>query len=114
MVPSIEADSVLRDFLGKIASVRPRIKRIVLFGSRARGTERPDSDYDLLLVVMHTDDALVDVLYEAVMDVLLAHGRLVSLKIFQEKDSPDCRPCSRLSYGMSSGRHPGWIRRSKN
>lgn len=86
MLPSIEADSVLSDFLGKIASVRPRIKRIVLFGSRAKGTERPDSDYDLLLVVTQKDDALVDVLYEAVMDVLLAHGRLVSLKIFQEKE----------------------------
>lgn len=86
MLPSIEADSVLNDFLGKIAPVRPRIKRIVLFGSRAKGTERPDSDYDLLLVVTQKDDALVDVLYEAVMDVLLAHGRLVSLKIFQERE----------------------------
>ena len=66
--------------------MRPRIKRIVLFGSRAKGTERPDSDYDLLLVVTQKDDELVDVLYEAVMDVLLAHGRLVSLKIFQEKE----------------------------
>lgn len=88
MVPSIEADSVLRDFLGKIASVRPRIKRIVLFGSRARGTERPDSDYDLLLVVMHTDDALVDVLYEAVMDVLLAHGRLSQAISLNPKGPP--------------------------
>lgn len=86
MLPSIEADSVLGDFLRRIASVRPCIKRIVLFGSRARGTERPDSDYDLLLVVTQKDDALVDVLYEAVMDVLLAHGRLVSLKIFQEQE----------------------------
>jgi len=27
---------------------------------------------------------VLDVLYESVMDVLLAHGRLVSLKVFEE------------------------------
>jgi len=79
-------DHVLEDFLGKIAPVRHHLRRMVLFGSRARGTERPDSDYDLLLVVDRKDDALIDVLYEAVMDVLLSHGRLVSLKIFPEQE----------------------------
>jgi predicted nucleotidyltransferase len=29
----------------------PEIERVVLFGSRARGTARPDSDLDLLLIV---------------------------------------------------------------
>lgn len=28
--------------------------------------------------------SVLDVLYESVMDVLLAHGRLVSLKVFEE------------------------------
>ena len=28
-----------------------RIERIILFGSRARGEARPDSDYDILIVV---------------------------------------------------------------
>jgi predicted nucleotidyltransferase len=30
--------------------------RVVLFGSRARGTETPDSDVDLLVVLAHVDD----------------------------------------------------------
>ena len=30
--------------------------RIVLFGSRARGDQRPDSDYDLLVVLDDVDD----------------------------------------------------------
>lgn len=30
--------------------------RIILFGSRARGDGRPDSDYDLLVVLDHADD----------------------------------------------------------
>ncbi len=86
MTPSIESDVVLNEFLARIATVRPQIRRIVLFGSRARGTHRPDSDYDLLVVVSQKDEALLNVLYDAVMDVLLEHGRLVSLKVFPEQE----------------------------
>lgn len=86
MKSPIATDLILNEFLARIAAARPQIKRIVLFGSRARGTHRPDSDYDLLLVVSKKDEALLDVLYEAVMDILLEHGRLVSLKVFPEQE----------------------------
>ena len=45
-----------------------------------------DSDYDILIVVEKKDGSLRNILYEAVMDVLLAHGRLVSLKIYEERE----------------------------
>jgi len=77
-------DSVLRDFLKGIEGIRPEIRRLVLFGSRARGTYRLDSDYDILVVVERKAPSVLDALYESVMDVLLAHGRLVSLKVFEE------------------------------
>ncbi len=86
MTPSIASDAVLNEFLARIATVRPQIRRIVLFGSRARGTHRPGSDYDLLVVVLQKDEALLNVLYDAVIDVLLEHGRLVSLKVFPEQE----------------------------
>ncbi|WP_447979713.1 nucleotidyltransferase domain-containing protein [Candidatus Nitrospira bockiana] len=86
MDATVNQDPVIRDFLNGIASVRPQVQRLILFGSRARGTHRLDSDYDLLLVVSKKDHRLVDVLYEAVVDVLLAHGRLVSLKIFEQHE----------------------------
>ena len=86
-MPSAKIDDpVLEDFLQRIDPVRQEIKQIVLFGSRARGDYAFDSDYDLLLVVVKKNDRLVDVLYEAVMDVLLGCGRLVSLKVFEEKE----------------------------
>lgn len=85
MTRTTSTDVVLADFLDRIEPVRPMIDRLVLFGSRARGDHRPDSDYDLL-VVARRDPALLDVLYDAVMDVLLTYGRLVSLKVFDPRE----------------------------
>lgn len=39
---------ILRDYVQKIASEYP-IKRVMLFGSRAEGTNREDSDVDLII-----------------------------------------------------------------
>jgi predicted nucleotidyltransferase len=41
MTTAPRIDPVLSDFLARIAVVRPRIERLVLFGSRARGDQRP-------------------------------------------------------------------------
>ena len=79
-------DLVLKEFLAATAGVRPRIQQVILFASRARGTHRTDSDYDLLLVVARKDRALMDALYEAVLEVLLAHGHLVSLKVYEQQE----------------------------
>ena len=79
-------DSILQRFLQGASTLKPHIIAIRLFGSRATGKERPDSDYDLCLVV--TDDFSAtdkDALYEVVMDILLDTGRLVSLKIFRQQ-----------------------------
>ncbi len=78
-------DGVLTDFLHGIGSVRSEIRTLLLFGSRARGDHKTHSDYDVLVVVSHKSPALLDVLYESVLQVLLDHGRLVSLKIFEEQ-----------------------------
>lgn len=80
-----DTDAVLTDFLKGIEAVRPMIDRLILFGSRARGDHRPDSDYDVL-VIARRDPALLDALYDAVMDVLLTHGRLVSLKVLDPRE----------------------------
>ena len=80
-------DPLVQRFLEKVGKVREKIQAVYLFGSRARGTERPDSDYDLLLVVRE-DFSLVekDALYDQVIDILLDTGRLISLKIFKQKE----------------------------
>lgn len=84
--PSTVRDPVLKDFLKRIEPVRTQILRLVLFGSRARADHRLDSDYDVLVIVARKENSLLDALYESVMDVLLAHGRLISLKVFEERE----------------------------
>lgn len=63
-----------------------RWERLYLFGSRATGRDRPDSDYDVLVVVPRRTAALLDSLYKAAFDQLLAEGRLISLKVFTQKE----------------------------
>lgn len=52
--------ALLRDRL--VVALLPR--RIILFGSRARGTAKADSDYDLLIVA-ETDLPLEDRIFQA-------------------------------------------------
>ncbi len=45
----LEAAHRLKDLILRVAA--PQVRRIILFGSRARGDARPDSDFDILVVV---------------------------------------------------------------
>ncbi len=62
------------------------IKDIYLFGSRCRDDWRPDSDYDILIVLEQKDRGIISRLYDIVMDILIDTGRLISLKIFVEEE----------------------------
>ena len=66
--------------------MRPQLRRLTHFGSRARAEHRTDSDYDILVVVERKNPVVLDVLYEGVTTVLLGRGRLVSLKVFEERE----------------------------
>ena len=59
---------------------------IYLFGSRVRGTFRPDSDYDLLIVVPKKDIIFKGCLYDAAVEVLLQTGADISLKIIEKNE----------------------------
>ena len=52
--PMLEQDPVLRDVVERLVSALDP-ERIYLFGSKARGDDGPDSDYDLLAVVAESD-----------------------------------------------------------
>jgi len=75
-------DALVEKFLSLISPVQTEIREMYLFGSRCRDDWRPDSDYDILIVVDKKDRNLVSRLYDAVVEILLETGKLFSLKIF--------------------------------
>ncbi|MDI6791720.1 MAG: nucleotidyltransferase domain-containing protein [bacterium] len=80
-------DEIVDNFTGRlIRDFEPGIRKIILFGSRAKGIAAPYSDYDLLLVLKERDRRLIDQIYDLVTDFLLDYGADISLKIYSEKD----------------------------
>jgi uncharacterized protein len=75
-------DFVIKSFLSMLTPLMENIEELYLFGSRCREDWRPDSDYDILIVVKKKDKELVSRFYDAVIDILLDTGKLISLKIF--------------------------------
>lgn len=66
----------------------PRLERLILFGSRARGDARPDSDWDVAVVLRGYDGnraetfRLIDLAY----DILLDTDQALSLKPFAPEE----------------------------
>ncbi|MHB8723071.1 MAG: nucleotidyltransferase domain-containing protein [Steroidobacteraceae bacterium] len=70
---------VWRPFRGYCGRVSVRGSRSILYGSRARGEDRPDSDADLALILAEGegDWELVGNLAELAYDVFLERGVLI-------------------------------------
>ena len=77
----LQRDCALRLFIEKVRQLPRPPEMVVLFGSRARGDHRPDSDYDLLVVLSEKDAETIDQLYRAVQEVELETIRAISLLI---------------------------------
>jgi predicted nucleotidyltransferase len=88
MIKRRTGDEVIGKFLEgvKDAGLMKSIGKMYLFGSRARGDERPDSDYDLLIVADQLDREFRNKLYDIAVDIFLATGRDISLKIYKTQE----------------------------
>ena len=64
-------DDIVKNFLDKISILKQKIIVMYLFGSRSRDDWKPDSDYDIL-IVLETKDR----------KILISTSKLISLKIF--------------------------------
>jgi hypothetical protein len=80
-------DGIETEFVSKITSLFPdQIVKVILFGSRAKGIAKPESDYDFLIVLRDKKRETIDELYNVVTDFLIQYGVDISLKIYKEKD----------------------------
>lgn len=78
-------DPVLNRFRAALAAVYgARLQRVVLFGSRARGDERPDSDYDIAVFLKNLGPLWKEQgpLAAITTDILYDTGAVISAKPF--------------------------------
>ena len=91
----VSHDPVLHRFRSAVADLYgDRLERIVLFGSRARGDFRPDSDYDVAVFVRGLGGFWDEVrrLADVTTDILLDTGSVISAKPFRAGSYDDTLP----------------------
>ena len=79
--PAVAADPVLKRFRAALDAIYgSRIERIVLFGSRARGDCRPESDYDVAVFVRGMTDRATEMkrLADSETDILYDTGAVIN------------------------------------
>lgn len=78
-------NTLISAFKKKAEELMPKGSRIVLYGSRARGDARPDSDWDLLLLIPGPDKlswALWDEYAIPFADIGLMHDEIVNPRLY--------------------------------
>lgn len=80
------SDAVLSQITHRLAErLGDRLEQLVLFGSRARGDHRPDSDYDCLALVDAVTPEIEDAIDEIGGELLVQRGAVVSIFPATEK-----------------------------
>jgi uncharacterized protein len=80
MLASLAADPILKRFRAALDTLYgDRIERVVLFGSRARGDAREDSDYDVAVFLKSLTDRWqeVDRIVPLVTEILYEDGAFI-------------------------------------
>jgi len=79
-------DKVLQYFLSEIRNrLGKELSHIILFGSRARGDQTAQSDYDCLVVLREPSSEINDVVDEVAGEVLYMYGAVVSAFVVSEQ-----------------------------
>jgi len=81
------ADPVIVDCASQLKqALGERLRELWLFGSRARGEARPDSDYDLLVLLDRDAPELRERVLDVQVDMLDRHDALVTTLLHAEED----------------------------
>lgn len=78
---------VVRTFAAKAREAcGDAIEEILLFGSVARGDDRPDSDIDILVITREEDYRIRELLTGIAFDLLVETGDYLSIKVLSRAD----------------------------
>jgi predicted nucleotidyltransferase len=94
----VAPDPILSRFRAALAEAYgDRLERAVLFGSRARGDARPDSDYDIAVFLRDAGTWFEEVVRLADLgtEVLMDTGAVISAKPFRADDYDEPSPLMR-------------------
>lgn len=81
---NIVLKNLLKEFADHINEVCPEtVEQVILYGSRARGDHRPDSDIDVLILVKDKNKVNRDKIYDFVIDAELEHDIDISVNIYE-------------------------------
>ena len=85
-MPSVRRPTI-HEFAAKAREARgDAIEEIILFGSVARGDDRPDSDIDILVITPKEDFRLREFLTGLAFDLLMQTGERISVKVLSRAD----------------------------
>ncbi len=65
------------EFKAALIAQRVPVVEAMVFGSRARGDLRPDSDLDICLILERVDDAILATISDVAWEVGFAHERII-------------------------------------
>jgi predicted nucleotidyltransferase len=85
--PTPGQDPVMQTFAAALRQrLGPHLCQMVLFGSRARGNARHDSDYDVLVVVDHRTPELRAMILDVESQLMDRYGALVATVLRSEEE----------------------------
>ena len=102
-MPSVRRPTI-HEFAAKAREARgDAIEEIILFGSVARGDDRPDSDIDILVITAGEDFRLREYLTGLVFDLLMQTGERLSVKVLSRADVAAHRQYHFVRYVLRDG-----------
>lgn len=85
MALSAEEKSILKQFKAALEeALDGQLIELKLFGSKARGDDRRDSDVDVLVIVATDDWHICDVVYDIATDIFLQTDLCISPKVISK------------------------------
>ena len=66
-------------------TLKDNLMRVIIYGSKARGDQRPDSDTDILVIVKRISKEQRNKIYDNLLDIELEYDTRISLSIYTEE-----------------------------
>ncbi len=83
----LQSDPIINEFSQRLRSLLGNhLKKVILFGSRARGDNNIYSDYDFLIVVENRNSEMKEKITDICVDLLNKYDALVSFLLYSEDE----------------------------